>query len=96
MHGATVEDEWCAKQNISLRRVYLSVGVHYRYLSCLSSPPFASQFYFKLVRNNISRLSFCLSFVWSFELKDYIVVFLCIFNASLQPPAVQEQPYCGE
>lgn len=76
MHGATVEDEWCAKVNIFLLGVYLSVGA-----SLLRSlPPLESaaalQLRFKTRGNNVSRLSFCLSFVWNLELKDYIVVFL--------------------
>lgn len=41
MHGATVEDEWCAKQNILLlHRVSISLSVfstHHWYLFCLHS-----------------------------------------------------------
>lgn len=95
MHGATVEDEWCAKQKIFLRRVYLSVGVHHCFRFCLSGLhslcSFTSKWWEIIFQDShfVCHLYGVLN--WRITLG-----FFCIFNASLQPPTAQEQSYCEQ
>lgn len=79
MHGAAVEDEWCAKQNIFLHR--LSLSIHSCYLICLPSPILFTVFASILAEITLILSSFCVGY-WT---KGVHCCFW-ILNATMQPP----------